>query len=109
MISIIENKKVKLDIPKFSCDDTDAVGEHLNDHPVLKLLNVYGFLCIIGRPEQGKTSIAIAMMTQKKPKIYRKTHEHVLIVMPSNSIGSLVKNPFKQLSPDNFYEDLTDE
>ena len=49
------------------------------------------------------------MMTQKKPKIYRKTHEHVLIVMPSNSIGSLVKNPFKQLPPDNFYEDLTDE
>ena len=108
MISIHKNPTVKLDIPKFNCD-SNAVGEHLNNHEVLKYLNVYGFLCIIGRPGQGKTSIAIAMMTQKNPKIFRKTHEHMIIVMPENSIGSLAKNPFKVLPKENIYEELTDK
>ena len=108
MISIKKNPVIPLDIPSFLCDD-NAVGEHLNSHPFLKNLNTYGFLCIIGRPGQGKTSIAIAMMTQNNPKIYRKTHHHVLICMPENSINSLKKNPFKQLPPENFYNELTND
>jgi hypothetical protein len=108
MISIQKNAQIKLDIPRFLCDD-NAVGEHLNYHPVLKLLNVYGFLCIIGRAGQGKTSLAISLITQKSPKIYRKTHEHVIIVMPENSINSLKDNKFKVLPKDNIYDDLNDE
>ena len=107
-ISIVKNKDIKLDIPQFNCDD-GVVGDHLNSHPLLKLLNSYSFLCIIGRPAQGKTSLAIAFITQKSPKIYRKTHHHVLICMPKNSINSLKKNPFKQLPEENFYHELTDE
>jgi hypothetical protein len=105
---IIKNEEVKLKIPKFTCDD-NIVGEHLNWHPRLKLLNCFGFLCIIGRPRSGKTSLAISFLTQKNPKIYRKTHEHILIVMPSNSIHSLQKNPFKTLPDENFYDELNGE
>jgi len=90
MIRIQKNNEIKLDIPTFTCDD-NAVGEHLNEHPLTSLLNIYGFLCIIGRPGQGKTSLAVSLMTQKNPKIYRKTHEHVLILMPENSISSFKK------------------
>jgi GTPase SAR1 family protein len=107
-ISIIKNKEIKLDIPQFNCDD-NVVGDHLNSHSLLKLLNSYSFLCIIGRPGQGKTSLAISFITQKNPKIYRKTHHHILICMPQNSINSLKKNPFKQLPEENFYHELTDE
>jgi hypothetical protein len=107
-ISIVKNKEIKLDIPQFNCDE-NCVGEHLNSHPLLKLLNVYSFLCIIGRPGMGKTSLAIAFITQKTPKIYKKTHHHVLVCMPQNSINSLKKNPFKQLPEENFYHELTDE
>jgi len=106
-ISVVKNKKIKLDIPQFSCDE-NCVGEHLNEHGLLKLLNVYGFLCIIGRPGSGKTSLAISFITQKKPKIYVKTHHHVLICMPQVSINSLKINPFKKLPEENFYNDLTD-
>ena len=108
MIKIHKNPDVNLDIPHFICDD-NCVGEHLNFHPLLKLLNVFGFMCIIGRPAQGKTSFAIALITQKKPQVYRKTHEHIIIVMPKNSINSLKDNKFKVLPEENFYHELTDE
>ena len=107
-ISIKKNDEIKLNIPNFLCDN-DAVGQHLNDHPLTELLNVYGFTCLIGRPGSGKSSMAIALMTQKEPKIYRKTHHHVIIMMPANSIGSLKNNPFKCLPSENIYNELTDQ
>jgi hypothetical protein len=107
MISIKKNKIINLDIPKFLCDN-NSVGEHLNNHPLLKLLNVYGFLCVLGRPGMGKTSLTVSFLTQKKPQIYRKTHHHVIILMPANSIASMSKNPFKQLPDENIYNELND-
>jgi hypothetical protein len=71
------------------------------------LLNIYGFLCIIGRPGSGKTSFAISMITQKAPKIYKKCFHHIFILMPENSINSLHKNPFKDLQ--NVYGELNEE
>ena len=107
MIKIIKNPNVKINIPKFLCD-TNSVGEHLLDHPLTALLNVYGFLCVIGRPGSGKTSLTISLITQKNPKIYRKTHHHVIILMPENSISSLKNNPFKVLADENIYHELND-
>ena len=105
-ITIHKNPDVALDIPKFTCD-TNSVGEHLEDHDLLKLLNVYGFMVIIGRPASGKTSLAISLITQSNPRIYKKTHHHLLVCMPTNSIASLKHNPFKSLDPSNFYNELT--
>jgi len=108
MISIQKNPVIKLDIPHFLCD-ADAVGKHLKEHPLTELLNVYGFLCVIGRPGSGKTSMTISLMTQSNPKIYKKTHHHMIILMPANSIGSLKKNPFSVLPSENIYHELTDK
>ena len=108
MIKVHKNPVIKLDIPHFLCD-TDAVGKHLNDHPLTSLLNVYGFLCVIGRPGSGKTSMTISLMTQSNPKIYKKTHHHMIILMPANSIASLKKNPFNCLPAENIYHELTDQ
>ena len=83
-----------MDIPKFTCDDS-IIGSHLNEHPFLKCLNVFGFLAVIGRPGSGKTSFSISLLTSKEPKIFRNTHEHIIkcqkIVMPKNSISSMEK------------------
>ena len=108
MIKLIKNKPVKLNIPKFLCDD-NSVGEHLLDHPLTSLLNVYGFLCVIGRPGSGKTSMTISLITQKNPKIYKKTHHHSIVIMPQNSINSLQKNPFKVLPEENIYHELDND
>lgn len=107
MITIKKNPTIKLDIPSFHCD-LNSVGEHLNEHPLTQFLNCYGFLCVIGRPGSGKTSMSVSLITQKNPRIYKKTHHHILVVMPQNSINSLKKNPFKQLPEENFYEELND-
>ena len=107
MIRIKKNDEIPLDIPQFTCDN-DAVGTHMNEHSVTELMNVYGFLCVIGRPGSGKTSLTISLITQKNPKIYRKTHHHILVLMPQNSISSLKKNPFKVLPEENFYNELNE-
>ena len=75
-IKLIKNKEIPLSIPDFTCD-SNVLGDHLNDHPLTSLLNCYGFTCVVGKPGQGKTSLAIALMTQKNPKIYRKTHNKI--------------------------------
>jgi KaiC/GvpD/RAD55 family RecA-like ATPase len=105
MISIKKNKKLPLDIPNFTCD-LNVVGSHLNNHDLTKYLNCYGFLCVVGRPGSGKTSLAIAMITQKKPRFYKKTHHHIILFMPENSINSLKKNPFEKLDPSNIFHEL---
>ena len=48
-------------------------------------------------------------MTQKNPKIYKKTHHHILLCMPTASLNSLEHNPFEVLDKSNLYDDLTDE
>lgn len=108
MITLKKNKTIKLNIPSFTCDE-NAVGSHLNDHPLTKLLNVYGFLCVIGRPGSGKTSLTISLISQNNPKIYKKTHHHIIVLMPQNSINSLKKNPFKDIDNDNIYNELTED
>ena len=106
-IKLLKNKEIPLDIPDFSCDK-NVLGEHLNSHPLTALLNCYGFTCIVGKPGQGKSSLAIAFMTQSKPKIFKKTHHKVLVMMPSNSINSMKKNPFAVLPPENFFNELNE-
>lgn len=107
-IKLKKNKELPLDIPNFNCD-SNVLGEHLNDHPLTALLNNYGFTCFVGKPQQGKTSLATAFITQSSPKIYKKTHHKILIMMPQNSINSMKKNPFEMLPPENFYNELDEE
>lgn len=106
-IRLLKNKDVSLDIPKFNCDN-NVLGENLNDHPLTTLLNTYGFTVVIGKPAQGKTSLAIALICQNKPKIFRKTHHRVLVMMPQNSINSMKKNPFACLPSENFFNELNE-
>ena len=108
MISIIKNKPLNFDRPTFLCDE-NSVGSHLNDHSMLSLLNCYSFTAVIGRSGSGKSSLTIAMITQKNPRIYRKTHHHIIVFMPPNSIGSIKKNPWEKLDQDNVYNELTDD
>ena len=108
MITIKKNNPINLDIPKFTCDN-NVLGEHLNNHDALSLFNCYGFLCVIGRPGQGKTSLALSLITGKNPRILKKCFHHILVCMPTNSINSLAKNPFRELNPVNIYEELNAE
>ncbi len=106
-IKIIKNDQINLNIPKFNCDE-NIVGEHMNDHPLTKLMNCYGFTAFVGKPQSGKTSLAVSFITQRHPVIFNKTHHRLYVMMPQNSINSMEKNPFKKLPPENMFYELTD-
>lgn len=107
-IKIIKNDQINLNIPKFNCDE-NIVGKHMNDHPLTKLMNCYGFIAFVGKPQSGKTSLAISFITQRNPVIFNQTHHKLYVMMPQNSINSMEKNPFKKLPPENMFNELTDE
>ena len=107
-IEIIKNKKIKLEIPQFVCDN-NPIGEHLNKYPMLSHLNNYGFNLIIGKPGSGKTSLMISFLSNKgKDKILKKCFNNILVVMPSSSIQSMKKNIFKDHDLDKMYDELTE-
>ena len=108
-IYLKENKKMKLQIPEFNCD-YNVVGEHLNKYDMLKHFNAYSFDTFIGKPGSGKTSLLIGFLTgKKKNKIYRKSFNNVIVVMPSSSRNSMVKNPFKNYHEDKMYDELNSD
>jgi ABC-type multidrug transport system ATPase subunit len=108
-IEVKINPRLKLDIPGFSCDD-NPLGEHLNAYEMLSYLNSYSMTAIIGKPGSGKTSLLISMLTGKGPKkVFRKVFDHILLVMPTSSRGSIKKNPFAKHDADKMYEELNFE
>jgi DNA replication protein DnaC len=107
-ITLKKNKGIDLKKPEFVCDND--IGDHLNKHDMLKHLNKFTFNGFIGKPGSGKTSLMIAMLTSKKEKkIFRKTFNNILLVMPETSRNSLKKNVFEKHPPEKMYEELNYE
>ena len=102
MIQIKKNKTLKLDIPNFICDD--GINPNLNNYPMLSHFNKYCFTGVIGKPGSGKTSLIMSWLTSKK--VFRKMFHHVLVVMPTSSINSMKKSPFKDHPDDKMYNEL---
>ena len=105
-IEIKKNNKLDLDIPEFNCDD-NPIGEHLNKYPMLKELNRFNFVGILGRPGSGKTSFLVSLLTGKgKNRILRKAYDNIIIVMPTSSRESMKKNPFEHHNSEKMFEEL---
>jgi DNA replication protein DnaC len=102
MIQIKKNKRLKLEMPVFTCDD--GINENLNKYDMLSHFNKYNFTGVIGKPGSGKTSLIMSWLTSKK--VFKKMFHHVLVVMPSSSIQSMKKNPFKNHDEDKMFEQL---
>jgi DNA replication protein DnaC len=102
MIQIKKNKRLKLEMPVFTCDD--GINENLNKYDMLSHFNKYNFTGVIGKPGSGKTSLIMSWLTSKK--VFKKMFHHVLVVMPSSSIQSMKKNPFKNHDEDKMFQQL---
>jgi len=105
-IQLIENKeKIKLNLPKFTVDDNPIADGEL-PYP-LSLLDRYHAMAFIGRAGSGKTSMIVSMLQNKKPKIFRKRFENIIVIMPKSSRASLKNNIFdKNLSEDKLFNEL---
>jgi len=91
-----------LEIPEFSCDKL------LSENIPPPLPNQNFAMAITGRPQSGKTSLLIALLTNKKPyKCYKKVFHHVILFMPQSSMKSLKKNIFEKISDEQKFDELT--
>jgi len=104
----------KITIKKID-DVVIHVPEFLCDHPISKkplpmpfeLMNKSNLTLFIGPPCSGKTSLLISLISQTKPKLFRKCYDKVILVMPENSRASLKKNVFQNLKGGT-YSDLNE-
>lgn len=101
-----KNNNIILDIPKFHCD------KPLGDHIPEPLPSQNFFMTFIGKPRSGKTSTAIALLSQTNNKrkgtkaIYRGVFDNIIVVCPATSLSSLRNNIFEDLDQNKIFHDL---
>jgi len=101
-INEIENTALReLKKPKFSCDKL------LSKHILPPIENQYFFTVFCGVARSGKTSLALSMLLNRQPRIYRNVFNHILVFMPVHSINSLQDDPFEDLDPEKKFPELT--
>jgi len=105
-IEVKHNPKLDLNVPEFVCDSS-PLGNHLNEYPMLRELNRYGFNGILGRPGSGKTSLLVSFLTGRgKKRILRRSFNSVILVMPTSSRDSMKQNPFAGHKKDKMFDEL---
>jgi len=93
-MSIVEEvNKIELTIPKFTVD------VQFPNVPT-PLPNQSFYMCAIGPPRSGKSSLITSLLTTSSPqKIYNGTFEHIYYFCPEGSFNSMDPNPYKALDP----------
>jgi len=67
------------------------------------------FMIIAGSAGSGKSSFMISLLSQTKPKIYKKVFENVYIIAPAHSLASVKSNIFRNHAQDKIYNELSPE
>jgi hypothetical protein len=100
-ITIKKNRELDLKMPKFHSDT--ILNKDMPEH--FSSINKFSFICIIGKPLQGKTSLMTSFFNTKK--IYKKVFNHILLVAPESSLKNVKENIFtKHLPEENIYHEL---
>ena len=98
----VEKANYNLTPVKFNGDD--PLGSHIKE----PFPNYSFFWLICGKPGSGKTSLLINSLVMKGDnRIYNKVFDKITLVMPRNSVKSIVNNPFHDLPADQHFEKFT--
>lgn len=103
-IQELQNNKIKLDMPKFVCDN------ELSDKIPTPLLRRHHYYVFSGTAGSGKTSLAVSLLTTKgKNKIYKNVWHNIIVIMPIHSIQSLKNNPFEDIDQRKVFHELNED
>ena len=94
-----------LHVIKMKCDNVIHPRLTESGPMVADCWSKHSFTVIVGKPGQGKTSLA----TQLVDQVFRKCFENVYLIMPPESREDLVKDIFAVLPADHIMDDLTAE
>ena len=98
-----KNEEVKLKLPKFQVDE--PLSSHLDEIPLLKLLNKSFACSFIGRAGSGKTSLLTGLLQTKNK--FKKVFNKIYLFMPSYSRSSMKECIFDCLPEDQVYNELS--
>lgn len=84
MFREIRNTDLSVNPPKFLCDQ--IISPNIRD----PLPNTAFFSAVMGPPGSGKTSLVVNFLTEEG--MYRRAFDHVHLVAPKASMGSLKEN-----------------
>lgn len=104
-MKIKTNENIVLKLPHFEVDK--PLSSHLDDVPLLKLLNKSFACSFIGRAGSGKTSLMTGLLQTSKK--FKKVFNKIYLFMPSYSRSSMSKCVFECLPPNQIYDELNIE
>ena len=104
-MKIKTNENIVLKLPHFEVDK--PLSNHLDDVPLLKLLNKSFACSFIGRAGSGKTSLMTGLLQTTKK--FKKVFNKIYVFMPLYSRSSMSKCVFDCLPPNQIYDELNIE
>lgn len=102
-MKIKRNEEIKLKLPEFEVDE--PLTPHLDEIPLLSLLNKSFACAFFGKAGSGKTSLMTGLLQTKKK--FKKVFNKIYLFMPESSRGSMKKCVFDCLPEDQIYNALT--
>lgn len=104
---ILQKKSLNLQAPRFLVDK--PLNQEVEKFDVMSHLNRSSATAIVGTSGSGKTSLLYSLLTHRKPNIWRKQFESIIVVMPRASRNSLKNNIFdKFIEPECLFDTLDD-
>lgn len=98
MFREVRNTSLAVNPPAFLCDD--AISEDIQE----PLPNTAFFAGVMGPPGSGKTSLVVNFLTEKG--MYHRAFDHVHLVAPKASMGSLKENIWEGHPQDKIHNAL---
>lgn len=104
-MKVIHNARPKLKLPKFKVDG--KLAPHLDDTPLLALMNRHFTCAVMGKAGSGKTSLVQGLLATRG--YMRRVFDTILVFIPPNSLNSIKDSIFSKLKKDQIYDSLTRE
>lgn len=98
MIKEVHSSKLVVEAPKFKCDS--VISKQIEE----PLPNTAFAMALIGSAGSGKTSLMINMLTSQQ--MYKHAFDHVHLVAPKSSMGSLQDDIWKNHPAEKIHNEL---